>query len=158
MGIDIEISGFGHLQLKYLVTDLNGTLSMYGELHPEVHALLSQLKEKMEIFILTADTLNTGEQIASELGVNWYKLTKQKSQATEKAKFVDNLGSKHVVVMGNGRNDVLMFQAAALAIGIMGEEGISPQTLEKADLIVKSPLDALKLLINPLALKAGLRN
>lgn len=158
MGIEVNIDGFGNLSLEFLVSDLNGTLSMYGTVSPTVKQLIAQVSSKLEIYIVTADTLQTGHAIAKDLGVKIFVLPRAKSQAVEKAEFVTQLGSEKVVVMGNGRNDYKMFQAARLAIGILGEEGISPRTMDRADLIVSSPIDALKLLLNPLALKAGLRN
>ena len=63
MGIDVDIDGFGNLSLEFLVSDLNGTLSMYGTVFPSVKQLIAQLTSKLEIYIVTADTLQTGHAI-----------------------------------------------------------------------------------------------
>lgn len=157
MVIKIEIDGFGKIEAKYLVSDLNGTLAMYGKVSPETKELINQLKPKIKIYILSADTFNNGKDIADDLGVEFHKLSGAKSQAFEKCEFIQKLDPEKSIVMGNGRNDYMMFQKAKLAFGIMGEEGINPITLKEADLVVNSPENALKMLLNPMALKAGLR-
>ena len=157
MVIKIEIDGFGKIEAKYLVSDLNGTLAMYGKVSPETKKLINQLKPKIKIYILSADTFNNGKDIADNLGVEFHKLSGAKSQALEKCEFLQNLEPEKSIVMGNGRNDYLMFQKAKLSLGILGNEGISPKTLKEADLVINSPENGLKLLLNPLALKAGLR-
>ena len=43
MVIKIEIDGFGKIEAKYLVSDLNGTLAMYGKVSPETKKLIKQL-------------------------------------------------------------------------------------------------------------------
>ncbi len=157
MVMNIEIDGFGKIEAEYLVSDLNGTLAMFGKVSPKTKNLIKQLKSKLKIFILSADTFNNGKEIADDLGVEFHKLSGTKSQALEKYEFLLNLGPEKSIVMGNGRNDYMMIQKAKLAFGIMGEEGINPKTLKEADLIVNSPENALKMLLNPIALKAGLR-
>ncbi len=157
MVINIEIDGFGKIEAEYLVSDLNGTLAMFGKVSPETKKLIKQLKSKLKIFILSADTFNNGKKIADDLGVGFHKISGTKSQAFEKCEFIQKLDPEKSIVMGNGRNDYMMFQKAKLAFGIMGEEGINPKTLKEADLVVNSPENALKMLLNPIALKAGLR-
>ena len=158
MVINIEIDGFGKIEAEYLVSDLNGTLAMFGEVSAETKKLIKQLKSKLKIFILSADTFNNGKKIADDLGVGFHKILGTKSQALEKCEFLQKLDPEKSIVMGNGRNDYMMFQKAKISFGIMGEEGINPQTLKEADLIVNRPENALKILLNPLALKAGLRD
>ncbi|CAD7769518.1 hypothetical protein BLFGPEAP_00169 [Candidatus Methanoperedenaceae archaeon GB50] len=57
-GLNISIPGWGQLDIKYLILDLNGTLALDGKLLPGVKKRLKHLSTIFErIFILTADTL-----------------------------------------------------------------------------------------------------
>lgn len=157
MGILIDIESFGSLNLKYLVLDLNGTISFYGKIPSEMKSLISRLKEKLEIYLLSADTYGTAASIAEELGISLHKLNQKSDGADEKAVFVQKLGKDQVAALGNGRNDWKMVETAKLGFGILGEEGIARETLLHADIVVKSPMDALKMLLNPQSLRATLR-
>ena len=55
-----------------------------------------------------------------------------------KRNVIDELGGEYCVCLGNGRNDVRMFEAAALSIGIMEREGIYGGLLQIADLCLNS--------------------
>ena len=110
--MNIEIDGFGKIEAEYLVSDLNGTLAMFGKVSPKTKNLIKQLKSKLKIFILSADTFNNGKEIADDLGVEFHKLSGTKSQALEKYEFLQNLGPEKSIVMGNGRNDYMMIQKA----------------------------------------------
>jgi soluble P-type ATPase len=67
------------------------------------------------------------------------------------------LGAEHVVAVGNGRNDVAMFEAAALGIAVLGPEGAAGVLLQVADVVVPDVYVALELLLHPRRLKATLR-
>jgi len=54
--LEIDISGFGPVQLEHLVSDFTGTLSVDGRLLPGVREQLKSISEFMKIHILTADT------------------------------------------------------------------------------------------------------
>ena len=60
--------------------------------------------------------------------------------------------------MGNGRNDRLMLDEAALGVVVVQREGAAVETLLAADVVCQSIVDALDLLLNPLRLKATLRS
>jgi soluble P-type ATPase len=60
--------------------------------------------------------------------------------------------------VGNGRNDRLMLEAAALGLAVILGEGASSATLAAADAVCLSIADALDLLIHPLRLTATLRS
>ena len=59
--------------------------------------------------------------------------------------------------MGNGRNDQLMLEEAALGIAVILEEGAAAVTLSAADVVCTNIVSALELLDNPLRLIATLR-
>ena len=75
----------------------------------------------------------------------------------EKAEIVSAMGPQETVAIGNGRNDILMIQAAGLGIAILGPEGAPGALLASADVVVSDVRDALDLLLDPLRLKATLR-
>jgi soluble P-type ATPase len=60
-------------------------------------------------------------------------------------------------VVGDGANDELVLAAAALGIVVIGPEGASARALMVADVVCASVLDALDLLLSPMALAATLR-
>ena len=61
------------------------------------------------------------------------------------------------VVIGNGANDALVLEAAALGIVVLGPEGASSRALRAADIVCSAVTDALDLLLDPTALAATLR-
>jgi len=60
--------------------------------------------------------------------------------------------------MGNGRNDRLMLQEAALGIAVIQTDGAAKEAVLAADVVVTGILDALALLLYPLRLTATLRS
>ncbi|MEK6290566.1 MAG: hypothetical protein V4793_04090 [Paraburkholderia tropica] len=68
------------------------------------------------------------------------------------------LGPERVAAIGNGRNDALMLEQAALAIVVLGTEGLASDALEAADVVVRHAVDGLGLLLRPRRLIATLRS
>ncbi len=54
--IEIEIPGFGALQLAHLVLDYNGALAVNGDLIEGVKSHLDELAGTLHIHMVTADT------------------------------------------------------------------------------------------------------
>jgi soluble P-type ATPase len=71
---------------------------------------------------------------------------------------VRRLGPDRTVAVGNGRNDRLMMEEAALGMAVILSEGASAETLAAADIVLTDINDALDLLIHPLRLTATLRS
>lgn len=161
----LEISG-KLLQLEHLVLDYNGTLAFHGRLLQGVAERLRVLADKIQIHVLTADSFGTVE---SELqnylphpiknGHIRLALLPQNSgdEAEAKLHFLQNLGAEQSCAMGNGVNDQLMLNEAALSVCVMGREGCSPSSLLNSDIVVHDICDALDLLIVPGACIATLR-
>ena len=59
--------------------------------------------------------------------------------------------------MGNGFNDLLMAEACALSVCVIGREGCCGALLGKSDVVVTSIADGLDLLLKPDRLRATLR-
>ena len=155
--LEIEIPGYKRLQLKHLVLDYNGTLASDGIRLDGVESRLKALAGQLQIHVLTADTFG---QVQSALaGIPCQVLILPPgNQHLAKLNYVEKLDPAMTVCIGNGRNDRLMLQEAALGIAVMQEEGAAVEALLAADVAAPSSLVALDLLLNPLRLVATLRS
>jgi len=153
MPLRLNIPGREPLGLQYLLLDANGTLSDRGELIDGVEERLGRLAGTLEPRLLSADTFGTLEAIAERLAVEATIAPDQDA----KLAFVRHLGFDRCVAIGNGANDAAMLAAAALGIVVIGPEGAAGPAVAAADLICRSILDALDLLLEPRALAATLR-
>jgi P-type E1-E2 ATPase len=137
--------------------DMNGTIATSGKIH-RLKPLFDQLRDKIDLYIVTADTFGTVEGMATKIGIKYYLLPNKKSGAQEKLEFVQKLQENGMVIaMGNGNNDALMLKKAAIGISVLGDEGLSKECLFASDFVVKTPEDALKMIITPKKLVATLR-
>ena len=155
--IEVDIPGYRKLQLENLVLDHNGTLAVDGMLKPGVKACLQKLSGDLRIYAVTADTFG---KAASQLQGVPCELTilSAGSQDVAKLKFIQQLGKERTVCMGNGRNDRLMLEAAALGVAVILEEGAAVETIDAADVVCSGIVPALELLLYPLRLTATLRS
>lgn len=151
-----DIPGRKRYQLHHLVLDVNGTLALDGRLLDGVVDRLGQLSTRLKIHLLTADTHGKQAEIDATLGMKAHRIHPG-SEAQEKANFIDRLGPESVVAMGNGANDEAMMDRAELSLAVLGPEGLSVETLNKADVVVKNINDGLDLLLHPNRLMATLR-
>jgi len=144
-------------QLEFAVFDFNGTLAEDGRVEREVKKLLSSLVNELKVIVVTADTFGL---VQAELGnVPGLTITiiTPGDEALQKAVLVKKCGDEKTICIGNGANDILMFEQAALSIGVIGPEGACQKTMMKADVVVSNPKDAIKLLLHPKRLIATLR-
>jgi soluble P-type ATPase len=155
--LEINIPGGKTLSLTHLVLDFNGTLAADGSLLPGVAPRLKILAEHLEIHVITADTFGSvGEQVAG-LPVQLAVIPRE-NQAQAKADYLDRLGAVNAAAIGNGRNDALMLQKAALGIAVLQTEGAAMAAMVAAQVVNSGITDALDLLLHPNRLKATLRN
>jgi len=152
--IEVPIPGRSKLMIAHLVLDVNGTIACDGVLIPGVKERLDALEEYVEIHLLTADTHHRQAAIDAELGLT---ATIIQHGTMEKGAYVLALGADQVAVIGNGANDTAMFNAAALRIAVLGQEGLAATLLTTSDVLVRDILDALDLLLRPQRLMASLR-
>lgn len=145
------------MEASHLVLDYNGTLAIDGTMIPGVKELLNSLGTVLEIHIITADTFGSIAGNIADIRCT-LDIIARDSQQEQKSEFIESLGKNSVIAIGNGVNDALMLKKAALSIAVIQKEGASPKTIENADVICTSILDALELLKNPLRLNATLRN
>jgi len=155
--IKITIPGKGELELKHVVFDVNGTLAVDGQLLPDVPELLVNLKEHLEIHLLTADTHGKQAEIDSILDLKADRI-KSGDEARQKAAYVERLGPKNTIAIGQGSNDSLMLKSAVIGICTLSAEGSALETLLGSDLVVPDIQSALNILLNPIRLIASLRS
>jgi P-type E1-E2 ATPase len=155
--IEIEISGMAKIQIEHVVLDYNGTIAINGELIAGVKERLEALAHLVDVHVLTADTYGSVHEQCRELNLSVHVIGKY-HQDREKLSFIESLKSEYCVAIGNGRNDALMLENAALGIGMMQGEGMSTKTLMSSDVVFTSINDALDGLLHPNRLIATLRN
>lgn len=154
--MNIEIQGYKTLKLSYLLLDYNGTIAVDGTIPEEVKDRLNLLSEQFEIYVLTADTHGTAEQMCREIPVTIMTFPNEKAMDA-KLEIARQLGEDRCAAFGNGRNDRLMCSACALSIAIIGREGAYSKLIQDTDICVTSIMDGLELLLKPKRLVATLR-
>ncbi len=153
----LDIPGHATLTLDHLVLDVNGTIALDGALLPGVAERLEALRPTLTLHLVTADTHGRQQEIDRALGLTATLLPAGIDQAEAKAALVRALGAARVAAIGNGANDALMLDEAALGICVLGPEGTALACLLQADVVVSSIADALDLLLHPRRLVATLR-
>jgi len=155
--LSIAIPGFGELSLAHMVMDYNGTLAVDGRLLPGVQERLITLGQHLELHVVTADTFGRVKQAFEQVDVT-IEVLSEAHQDQAKQAYVRALGASATVALGNGRNDRLMLDEAALGIGLILGEGAAGAALMAADAVFTSITEALDVLVHPLRLTATLRS
>jgi soluble P-type ATPase len=153
---EIDIPGYRSLQLSHLVMDYNGTLAQDGRLLDGIWERLLSLSTQLDLHAVTADTFGTASSQLDGLPLE-LAILPGKEQAQAKMAYVKHLGAEQVLAIGNGRNDHLMLQSAALSVAVIQGEGAAMKTCLAADIVVPDILVALELLLFPERLVATLR-
>jgi P-type E1-E2 ATPase len=135
------------------VLDLNGTLTNRGELIAGVAERLERLGTRLDVHVLSADTLGTLTAATADLGARVHLA----ANGDEKAHHVTALGAERCAAIGNGANDAPMLAAAALGIVVVGPEGAAGAAVRAADVVCRSIVEALDLLVDERLLAATLR-
>jgi len=154
--IEIGIPGQRAYRFEHLVLDLNGTISLDGDIIEGVPGRLDLLRRLVNIFIITADTRGRAQELGKGLRVKIHKVDPGDEQA-QKLKLVQQLGSETTVSVGNGSNDASMLKESILGICVLGPEGTSSEAIASCDLVVSDINAALDLLLKPDRLIATLR-
>lgn len=121
--IELNIPGMGVIKLEHLVSDVNGTLALDGNLIEGVATTLLRLSDRVKIHLLTADTHGRQEEIDQTLGMQAVRIPPG-GEAEAKASYVRKLGPERVVAIGQGMNDSEMLRKAAIGICILSPEGL----------------------------------
>jgi soluble P-type ATPase len=155
--LEIKIPGLGILNLSHLILDYNGTIACDGHLLQGVKERLTDLTASLDVHVLTADTFGSVRKALYDVCCH-VEIIPIEDQAQAKLDYVQLLGLKNCVCMGNGRNDRLMLKNAALGVAVVQAEGCAADAILAADIVVGNILDALDLLCHPLRLIATLRS
>lgn len=155
--IRIAIPGRDDIIIENIVFDFNGTLATDGKLLPGVKAAIEAISQLADVYILSSDTYDSVIEECKGLNVR-IRLLSGNYIGFEKRRFVKELGAKNTICIGNGMNDIEMFEICALSIIVSGEEGCAAKALLKADLVVTNINTALQLIQNPKRITATLRN
>ena len=110
----------------------------------------------MTVHVITADTFGKAKESLSQINCNLIIL-EPGSQDKAKEAYVLALGKESLIAIGNGLNDMLMLEQAALGIMLIQKEGAATNLLGVSDILCNSIHDALELLLNPLRIIATLR-
>lgn len=154
--IELLIPGRDSIQLDHLVCDVNGTLTLDGRLIDGVARAISNLRDRLHIHLVTADTHGLQSDIDRLLNLQAVRLSPG-NEAAQKAALIDRLGAQRAAAIGQGANDVEMLRAAVLGVCVLSPEGTAVSTLTAADLVVPDILSAFALFEKPLRIVATLR-
>jgi len=154
--IELNIPGREVLKLEHLVSDVNGTLALDGQLLDGLARVLLNLRDRLTIHLLTADTHGRQNLIDQQLGLQAVRI-RPGNEAGQKEAYVRQLGAESVIAVGQGANDAAMLKAAGLGICVLSAEGVAVETLLAADLLAPDIFAALELLEKPLRIVASLR-
>jgi len=154
--IELVIPGRGPLQIQHLVSDVNGTLAVDGQLIDGLVKRIANLRDRVTVHLLTADTHGRQALIDKQLGLVAVRV-QAGDEASQKEAYVRDLGAETVVALGQGANDANMLKAAGLGICVLSQEGTAVETLQSADLLMPDIFSALDLFNKPLRMIASLR-
>ncbi len=102
-----NIPGFGKLNIRHLVSDFTGTLSIDGCLLPGVQDMLAEVERILDVHVLTADTFRKAH--AELKGVECsLTILSGADIDRQKERYIQDLGPEQVIAIGNGANDRLI--------------------------------------------------
>ena len=153
----LDIPNRDRLDIAHVILDFNGTIATDGQLIPGVSIRIEALSSQVAVHVITADTNASARAQMQDVPCT-LKIIGADQQDQAKLEYAQNLGLKSVLAIGNGNNDLLLLQQAALGICMIQREGAAIHSLQAADLVCVDINDALDLLLKPNRLTATLRN
>ena len=155
--VSIDIPGKGKMNIENLVLDFNGTIAYDGNIKNGIREKIQRVHEMgINIYILTADTYHQAAEQVKDMPVT-LEIFDVDNAALSKREIVNNIDSKLTMTIGNGNNDVEMFEESILSVAVIGDEGCAVKAIFAADIITNNIDDAIDLLLNPHRIKATLR-
>ncbi len=158
--IEIDLPCGVFYDLSNLVLDLNGTLTVDGRFIEGVEERLRELSEILNIYLLTADTHQTADQIIKSLqeetNIEIHKLESGRGDI-QKLNFLEKLGREKTAAIGNGCNDAILLKEAALGICVIGPEGASVEAMLASKAVFLNICDALDIFLKKNRMIATLR-
>ena len=155
--VSIDIPGKGKMNIENLVLDFNGTIAYDGNIKNGIREKIQRVHEMgINIYILTADTYHQAAEQCKDMPIT-LEIFDVDNAALSKREIVNNIDSKLTMTIGNGNNDVEMFEESILSVAVIGDEGCAVKAIFAADIITNNIDDAIDLLLNPHRIKATLR-
>ena len=153
--ISIERPGQGNLEIDFILIDFEGTLALDRRVHPKAKDKINLLSKRTKIYILAKGEKEQVIEVLRKVKAEIIHFAVGDVSAG-KLNLLRQLGANRTVAIGNGQDDVLMVEEAALGICVISREGTAAETIQKADAVVSNILDALDFLLKPLRQKATL--
>ncbi len=155
--MEIRIPGKANIEIEHLLLDFNGTIARDGK-------MIGSVKERVEavcnsgikVYVVTADTHGTARDQCADMPIE-VMIFDNSNAAANKRKIAEELGAQRCICFGNGFNDTELFEACALSVIVMGDEGCSSKALIKSDIVCKNIDDAFNLILKPNRIIATLR-
>jgi len=138
--MNLNIPGYGNMDIKHVVFDYNGTIALDGNLIQGVKEEMKKYSDRMNFHVITADTFGFVQKEIKDIDCTLTIIPK-KDQAQTKLEYILELGAKHTLAVGNGSNDRKMLKHAGIGIAVLQDEGLACSSLVAADLVVKDILD-----------------
>lgn len=143
-----DVPEIGKIEIRTIILDLNGTLSVNGKVPKGVKEKLKKLRElrelKYKIILFSADQRGTAKKLCKNLNIDFIRT----KNSDEKESTILKLNPETCASIGNARIDIGTFKHAKISILTLQSEGIHAETIKYADIIVPSINDALSLLID----------
>ncbi|WP_251861203.1 HAD hydrolase family protein [Clostridium sp. Marseille-Q2269] len=155
--IFIKIPGKYSINIKNIVFDYNGTLAEDGIMTTNTKENLKRISEKLNVYIITADTYGNVKKQCQGLPISIETFPKG-SATLYKRIFVEKLGPEETMVIGNGMNDIEMFKTAVLSVAVIGEEGCAGKLITQSDIVVNKIESVFSMIYNTNRIVATLRD
>ncbi|PID77793.1 MAG: ATPase P [Deltaproteobacteria bacterium] len=155
--IEIKIPGFKKIKISNIILDYNGTLAVDGSPVEGIKERIEALSKMVNIHVITADTNNSVSKHLKNYPCN-IKIISGDKQDIKKRDYIRTLGAESSAAFGNGRNDILMIEEAAVGVAVILDEGCFSSVVLKSDIVVKSINSGLDLFLKTNRLIAGFRN
>lgn len=152
-----NIPGRNDVAIDNVVLDYNGTIAVDGQLIAGVRELIAALAEQVNVYVMTADTYGTVTAACQGMAVEVLVFPIENA-GESKRRIVQELDGDRTLCVGNGFNDIPMFNEAVLALAVIEGEGACGKCLLAADIVTRSITEALGIILDPNKIKATLRN
>jgi soluble P-type ATPase len=153
--ISIQRPGQSNLEIDFILLDFEGTLASDRRVHPKTKDKINLLSKRTKIYILTKGEKEGVEEVLKKVKAEIVYLDEGKS-SQQKLDLLRQLGVSRTVAIGNGVDDAPMMEEADFSLCVIGKEGTSSETMDKAEVVFMNILDALDFLLKPLRQKATL--
>jgi len=149
-----EIPDAEPLDLRTIILDLNGTLSVSGVVPDGVQERITKLKQRgFEIILFTGNTRGNANELAQSLGIEW----RLAANGAEKRDLALKMNPEYCVSIGNGLIDLELMKVVKFRMVTIQAESVHVQTLLNSDVIVPTIINALDMLLDPNILIATIR-